>query len=50
MPSSSNQFEQEIVNKVLIDPLDGLIMQEPFEGHSLRRKFNELKDVSVSIV
>ena len=32
IPSSSNQFGQEIVNKVFIVPFDGEIEQEPFTG------------------
>jgi len=47
IPSGSCQFEQIIVNKVLVVPFRGLIEQEPFWGASLIRKFNALEVVSV---
>jgi hypothetical protein len=32
IPFASNQFEHEMVNKVLVVPLRGVIEQEPFCG------------------
>ncbi len=46
IPSSSNQFGHEIVNKVVVVPLRGLIEQEPLYGGVLITKFNALELIS----
>ncbi len=46
MPSWSCQFKQDIVNKVVVVPLRGLIEHEPFWGGWLMMKFNALELVS----
>jgi hypothetical protein len=46
IPFSSNQFEHEIVNEVVVVPLRGLIEQEPFWGGWFRIKFNALELIS----
>jgi hypothetical protein len=49
MLSSSNQFEHEIVNKVVVVPFKGVIEHEPLAGDWLIRKFNELVAVKLFV-
>lgn len=46
MPFVSFQFEQVIVNKVLIVPVRGVMKQEPLSGGRLMIKFIALELIS----